>query len=336
MNAPAMIPTTRGLLRILLIASICAVDVKKDTSSSATHARARPQERAAPGQPAPALPLTEQRLQVYAECRERLDPLAIRAILEAHERIGNPDHVRGELTRLTLYRLEQISLPIYGDNLVEWLLDEDRTDLKGELIDPLMEAAFGRARTDSALTQLGAQAARCGLGSAAAYWETTGRIAVVLDDRRWRRPKSVSSNEREEALLDRFLGRLGLCTGSGKFRQTAQGPLVCWSGLAIVGAPCPSDMNRGSTGYSERDGVCYSPVGRPAGPRLRRGCSRAGEVRRDVPAYPVLCESGVWVHVLPCSKDADCHPESYALPRSCKRGLCYARHPDRERPITRR
>lgn len=280
----------RGWLWVLLIAGV-------DDGLEAGHARA------------PVLQLSEQRLQAYANCREQLDPLAIRAILEAHER--NAKRVR---------RFEQMPLPVYGDNLIEWLLDEGDPELERDRGDPFMGTS----------AKLEAGAMRCGIGTATAYWQTARSIAAVLDERRYRRPGAGPADEAASALVDRFLGKLGLCTGNGKL---GQGAVVCWGGVAIVSEPCPPDMNFGSTGYVERDGICYNPVGRPSGPRLRKVCSRHGEVRRDVPAYPVLCEEGVRVHVVPCSKDADCG--RYALPRFCSRGLCYARHADKDRAVTR-
>jgi hypothetical protein len=298
-------PNTRMLLRVTAIATACLLEPSERAVSAA--------------QRNSGMALTEQRLEAYAACHERLDPLAIRAILSAHERIGS--------------RPKAQSLPVYGDNLVEWLFEQPMDVGGTSRLDPSREAASG-PQSDPTVLQLEAEAARCGLGSAAAYWETTRRIVAVLDYRRVGRATAIVADASEAALLERFFDRLGLCEGSGKTGRMAGGTLVCWNGMSIVGAPCPPDMNFGSTGYYSRDGVCYPPgVGRrPDGRRLRTVCSQPGEIRRDVPAYPVLCEEGTWQHVLPCSQDADCRGQS-ALPRSCKRGVCYARHPDRERPV---
>jgi hypothetical protein len=294
------------LLRVMAIATACLLDA----SQRAVSAAERTSEK-----------LTEQRLAAYAACHERLDPLATRAILRTHERIGS--------------RPKAQSLPVYGDNLVEWLFEQPMDVGGTSRRDPSREAASG-PQSDPTVLQLEAEAARCGLGSAAAYWETTRRIVAVLDSRRVARATANVADANEAALLERFFGRLGLCAGDGPARQTAQGSVVCWNGVSIVPAPCPQqDPNFGLTGYHWRDGACYPPgVGlRPLGPRLRRVCSRPGELRREVPAYPVLCEEGTWQHVLPCSRDADCQGGRFALPRSCKRGLCYERHPDGERPV---
>lgn len=298
-------PNTRTLLRITAIATACLLDASQRAVSAAD----RTSEM-----------LTEQRLAAYAACHEQLHPLAIRAILRAHERIGS--------------RPKAQSLPVYGDNLVEWLFEQPMDVGGTSRLDPSREAASG-PRSDPTVLQLEAEAARCGLGSAAAYWETTRRIVAVLDYGRVRRATATAADASEAALLGRFFDRLGLCAGSGQARQMGAGSIVCWNGMSIVGAPCPPGMNRGSTGYSSRDGVCYPPGvdSRPDGPRLRTVCSRPGELRRDVPAYPVLCEEGRWRHVLPCSQDADCQGGRFTLPRSCKRGLCYERHPGGERPV---
>jgi hypothetical protein len=345
-----MIPTTRGLLLIIFIMSVWTVENEQTRPQ-------RPAEATTPARPQAVL--TEQRLEKYALCRESLDPLAIRAVLEAHGRIVHRIEASpGGMSLSETNRLGATSLPVYGDALVEWLLDEGRHEFEVELGDPFMEASSSPPQAGPAAAQLQAQAARCGLGSAAAYWETTRRIAAVLDyrpvDERFRRPGSMSANvERrrrakrfedlsstmsaqdigaEKAVLDRFLGRLGLCTTSAPAGATASRPVACWKGMAIAGAPCSSGLDLASTGYQSRDGICYAPSGRPDGPRLRTVCLRANEVRRDLSAYPVLCWSGVWRHVLRCAKDADCHPERYALPRSCKQGVCYA---GKEHPILR-
>jgi hypothetical protein len=348
--------TTGGLLLIVFIMSVGTME-----NEQAGAQRAPRQEETTTPEP-PHAELTERRLEDYALCREKLDPLAIRAVLEAHSRIVKGIEASGRLSLAITNRLAATSLPVYGDALVEWLLDEGRGEFEVELGDPFMEASSSPPQAGPAAAELEAEAESCGLGSAAAYWETTRRIASVLDyrpvDERFRRPGSRSADvERamrrranrfedlsvttsardigvERALLDRFLSRLGLCTTSAP-TTTKGSRFVCWKGTAIAGAPCAADLNLASTGYRERDGICYAPSGRPDGPRLRTVCPMNNEIRRDLPTYPVLCESGVWHQVLSCSKDADCHPEWYAYPRSCKQRVCYAGEKGKELPIPR-
>lgn len=335
-----MMPTRRGLLPFLFIISSGTVATEQ-----------------VPPNPAPLPPvaaaLAEARLEKYALCRERLDPVAIQAVLEAHGQIVR--RIEASLDarpRSTMNRLEANPLPVYGDTVVEWLVDEGWREFDVEPGDPFTEASSSAPQAGPAAAQLQALAARCGLGSAAAYWETTRRIASVLDyepERERSRPGSLQQDVRmsrrgqskrfenllsttpaqniatERALLDRFLGRLGLCTRSEPSGSTAAPRTVCWKGLAIAGAPCEAGLNRGSTGYFERDGIRFRPSGRPAGPRLKTVCSKANEVRSDLPAYPVFCYSGDWVHVVGCADNAGCHPEWDPTPRSCRQGLCYWR-----------
>ena len=232
--------------------------------------------------PSHAVTLTEAQLKAYAACREKLDAIAIRAILEAHASSSRP-----------------LALPVYGDHVIEWLLDEGR-DLKKTVANATLER----------------ETVRCGIDGASGYWQMTRDIAAALGE-----------STTNTALVGRYLETLGLCAPDGKLKQTADGAVVCWRGAAIQGGPCPADMNFGSTGYYERDGICYKPFGRPSGPRLRTTCSRPGEVRKDLPSYPVVCEEGTWTHARPCSKDGDCG--RLALPTYCSRGVCYVRSDDK-------
>jgi hypothetical protein len=350
-----MMPTPRELLLILLMMRVWTTENEQPAL--------QPSEGPTP--PPSGTVLTEQRLEKYALCRARLDPIAIRAVVEAHGRTGHRFEAYGARGHTFL--------PVYSDGLVEWLVYTGRGESDLTASDPFMLAISSPPRAGSAAAELQGEAERCGLGSAAVYWETTRRIAAVLDylpesvrfrglpaadiaERRSRRPpkrngrfeeledpSSPTSDQEivaEKNVLERFLGRLGLCTTSTLADATASRRLVCWKGTTILGHPCGGDnQTRASSGYSEYDGVCYSPIGRPSGPRLRAACSRPGDVRRDLPKYPVLCSSGVWVHVFPCSSDLACHDlAGVVYPNfrgfsSCKGGFCYLG--DQEYPILR-